>query len=74
MRMRMIPELLAGLLFAGLLPAEAGNRYAENFVLEQKQSHQLLTIHNPLAGNRAEQRFALVSGEDSPPDLPTDCR
>jgi iron complex transport system substrate-binding protein len=71
--MRMIPELLAGLLFAGLLPAEAGNRYAENFVLEQKQSHQLLTIHNPLAGNRAEQRFALVSGEDSPPDLPTDC-
>ncbi len=66
----MIRELLAGLFFVGLLPAEAANRYAENFVIEEEGSHQLLTIHNPLVGSGAEQRFALVSGEDSPPDLP----
>ena len=57
---------------AGLATVEAGNRYAENFTLEPKETYQLLTIRNPLAGNAAEQSFALVSGNDPLPDLPSD--
>ena len=70
--MRIFRVTLIFLTLAGLLTAGNGNRYAENFTLEPKETYQLLTIWNPLAGNAAEQSFALVSDKDPLPDLPSD--
>lgn len=70
--MRIFRMTRALLFLAGLATVEAGNRYAENFTLEPKETYQLLTIWNPLAGNAAEQSFALVSDKDPLPDLPSD--